>query len=79
MSGLRRDQSPLRADTPVIEAQLLPSGNEVMKIHPLASWTREDVNAYIEMHSIPTVSAAFEASSAIACQENTTVAPESSR
>lgn len=54
MSGLRRDQSPLRAQTPVVEAQLLPSGNEVLKIHPLASWTREDVTGYLSMHQIPT-------------------------
>jgi phosphoadenosine phosphosulfate reductase len=54
ISGLRRDQSPLRASTPVVEAQMLPSGNEVLKIHPLASWTREDVVGYIKMHQIPT-------------------------
>ena len=52
--GLRRDQSPLRAETPIVEAQMLPSGNEVMKIHPLAHWTREDVGTYIAEHSIPT-------------------------
>lgn len=54
MSGLRRDQSPLRAETPIIEAQLLPSGNEIMKIHPLARWTKQDVDDYIAEHSIPT-------------------------
>jgi phosphoadenosine phosphosulfate reductase len=54
ISGLRRDQSPLRASTPVVEAQMLPSGNEVLKVHPLASWTREDVMGYIKMHEIPT-------------------------
>ena len=54
MSGLRRDQSPMRADTPIIEAQLLPSGNEVLKIHPLARWTGEDVKAYVKEHDIPT-------------------------
>ena len=54
ISGLRRDQSPFRAETPIIEAQLLPSGNEIMKIHPLARWNRSDVDAYIEEHDIPT-------------------------
>jgi phosphoadenosine phosphosulfate reductase len=54
MSGLRRDQSPLRAGTPTIEAQMLPSGSEVLKIHPLAAWTRERVDSYIERHGIPT-------------------------
>jgi len=54
ISGLRRDQSPLRAETPIIEAQLLPSGNEIMKIHPLARWDKADVDAYIAEHEIPT-------------------------
>ena len=54
ISGLRRDQSPLRADTPIVEAQMLPSGNEVLKIHPLAHWTGGDVAAYVEAHAIPT-------------------------
>lgn len=54
ISGLRRDQSPLRAETPIIEAQMLPSGDEVLKIHPLAHWSREDVGAYVAEHSIPT-------------------------
>lgn len=54
ISGLRRDQSPLRADTPVVEAQMLPSGNEVMKIHPLAHWSKQQVAGYITEHDIPT-------------------------
>ena len=54
ISGLRRDQSPLRAETPIIEAQLLPSGNEIMKIHPLARWNRADVELYTQRHNIPT-------------------------
>jgi phosphoadenosine phosphosulfate reductase len=68
MSGLRRDQSPLRAQTPVVEAQMLPSGNEVMKIHPLASWTREDVNGYISMHKIPTHPLLEQGFASIGCQ-----------
>jgi phosphoadenosine phosphosulfate reductase len=54
ISGIRRDQSPMRAATPVVEAQMLPSGNEIMKIHPLADWSREDVAGYISTHEIPT-------------------------
>ena len=54
ISGLRRDQSPLRADTPVVEAQMLPSGNEVMKIHPLAHWTKQQVADYVTAHDIAT-------------------------
>ncbi|MFN2389194.1 MAG: phosphoadenylyl-sulfate reductase [Actinomycetota bacterium] len=54
MSGIRRDQSPLRADTPIVEAQMLPSGNEVLKIHPLARWGKDDVQSYLRLHEIPT-------------------------
>ena len=54
ISGIRRDQSPVRASTPIVEAQMLPSGDEIMKIHPLADWSREDVSAYISFHDIPT-------------------------
>lgn len=54
ISGIRRDQSPMRASTPVVEAQMLLSGDEVMKIHPLADWSREDVAGYITAHEIPT-------------------------
>ncbi|MGH2806661.1 MAG: phosphoadenylyl-sulfate reductase [Actinomycetota bacterium] len=54
ISGLRRDQSPLRSETPMVEAQMLASGNEVLKIHPLAHWTKADVQRYLVMHGIPT-------------------------
>ncbi|MQB01123.1 MAG: phosphoadenylyl-sulfate reductase [Actinobacteria bacterium] len=54
ISGIRRDQSPGRSATPVVEAQMLPSGKEIVKIHPLADWSREDVESYISTHQIPT-------------------------
>ena len=53
VSGIRRDQSPLRSGTPVVEAQLLPSGREILKIHPLAGWTKSDVDTYLTEHDIP--------------------------
>ncbi|MEA2451844.1 MAG: phosphoadenosine phosphosulfate reductase [Actinomycetota bacterium] len=68
ISGLRRDQSPMRAETPIVEAQMLPSGDEVMKIHPLAHWTREDVAGYVEMHSIPTHPLLEKGFRSIGCQ-----------
>lgn len=54
ISGIRRDQSPLRAETPTMEAQMLQSGKEVLKIHPLAHWNRDHVAAYVTEHAIPT-------------------------
>jgi phosphoadenosine phosphosulfate reductase len=54
ISGIRRDQSPVRAHSPVVEPQLLPSGRDILKIHPLATWTRTDVDEYIREHDLPT-------------------------
>jgi phosphoadenosine phosphosulfate reductase len=68
ISGLRRDQSPMRSATPIVEAQLLPSGDEVMKIHPLAHWTREDVAAYVAEHAIPTHPLLEKGFRSIGCQ-----------
>jgi phosphoadenosine phosphosulfate reductase len=68
ISGIRRDQSPLRAHTPVLEAQMLPSGREVLKIHPLATWTRADVDAYVARHEIPTNPLLEEGYASIGCR-----------
>jgi phosphoadenosine phosphosulfate reductase len=54
ISGLRRDQSEIRSRTPIIEDQELLSGREVIKIHPLANWTKSDVNSYLAEHEVPT-------------------------
>lgn len=54
ISGLRRDQSPLRSATPIVEAQMLPSGKEILKIHPLAEWSRAEVGSYVADNGIPT-------------------------
>jgi phosphoadenosine phosphosulfate reductase len=71
VSGIRRDQSPLRARTPVIEAQLLPSGTEILKLHPLANWTRGDVDSYIRRHGIPTHPLLEQAFGCIGCWQCT--------
>ncbi len=33
---------------------MLPSGDEVMKIHPLANWSRDQVTGYLKDNGIPT-------------------------
>jgi phosphoadenosine phosphosulfate reductase len=53
ISGVRRDQSDARSHTPVVQAQLLPSGKEVLKVHPLAFWTKADVEDYVRRNGIP--------------------------
>ena len=54
ISGLRRDQSKIRSRTPIAEDQELMSGRDVIKIHPLANWTKADVHRYLAKHDIPT-------------------------
>jgi phosphoadenosine phosphosulfate reductase len=55
ISGVRRDQSPLRAaSVRIAQPQMLPSGRGIMKIHPLANWTKNEVDDYVRTHGIPT-------------------------
>ena len=49
VSGLRRDQSVLRADVPI----LLTAEGEPLKVHPLATMTSKDVTEYLRGHDIP--------------------------
>ena len=49
MSGLRRDESPTRANTPVVDWD---AHRGLVKINPIANWTDADVNAYILEHGI---------------------------
>jgi phosphoadenosine phosphosulfate reductase len=47
-SGLRRDQSPERQHTPIVET----SGDR-FKVHPIADWTDRDVYQYLNRHDLP--------------------------
>ena len=49
MSGLRRDEADTRAMAPIVARDL----RGLVKINPLATWTRDDVDAYIADHDIP--------------------------
>jgi phosphoadenosine phosphosulfate reductase len=49
-AGLRRDESPTRANTPVVQFE--PSRGKV-KVNPLAAWTQADVDGYISRYDIP--------------------------
>jgi phosphoadenosine phosphosulfate reductase len=50
ISGIRRDQSPSRSETPKIEWS---DRYQVFKIHPLADWDEKRVWAYIDVNEIP--------------------------
>lgn len=49
-SGVRRDESPSRAGTTVVDWD---TKREMIKINPLAHWTQDDVDAYIDEHQVP--------------------------
>ncbi|MFN8221843.1 MAG: phosphoadenylyl-sulfate reductase [Gaiellales bacterium] len=50
IAGVRRDQSPTRAETPKLGWD---ERNGLWKVAPLADWTDADVWAYIEEHDLP--------------------------
>jgi len=49
-AGLRRDESPTRARTPVVGFE---AARGKVKIAPLATWTQSDVDSYILRHDVP--------------------------
>jgi phosphoadenosine phosphosulfate reductase len=55
ITGLRRHQSQSRADIGAIELYTLDqsSGSVIVKLNPMAAWTKEAVWDYIRQHKIP--------------------------
>lgn len=49
-AGLRRDESPTRAHTPVVHFE---ASRGKIKVNPLARWTQADVDTYISRHDVP--------------------------
>ncbi|HVV38627.1 MAG TPA: phosphoadenylyl-sulfate reductase [Acidimicrobiales bacterium] len=49
MSGLRRDEAETRANAPIVARDL----RGLIKINPLANWTQQDVDGYIQDHDVP--------------------------
>lgn len=48
-TGIRREESPTRADTPVVEWD---ERRGKVKVNPLVRWTQDDVDAYVAEHGI---------------------------
>lgn len=55
ITGQRKDQSPTRADIPVIQDDKLfaRANSSLTKFNPLANWTSQEVWSYIRMCEIP--------------------------
>lgn len=67
-TGLRREQSPTRANLKKIEDHRLPSGKQMKKISVLADWTWAQVDAYARKHDIPRLSLYDEGYTSIGCE-----------
>ena len=63
-SGLRRDESPTRADAPVVGWD---NKRGKVKVNPLARWTQPDVDAYIARHDVLVNPLLFDGYSSIGC------------
>ena len=50
VTGVRRDEAPTRAGTPVIGWD---DKHDMVKVNPLATWTAADVEAYQVAHDLP--------------------------
>jgi len=50
VTGIRRDQSPSRANAPIVSWD---ETNHLIKLCPMANWTKENVWTYIKKHDLP--------------------------
>jgi phosphoadenosine phosphosulfate reductase len=67
LTGLRREQSPTRANLQITEMFRLPGGKELKKVSPLAMWTNREVWKYLQAHEIPTLSLYEKGYTSIGC------------
>src|SRR5579885_811748 len=67
-TGLRRVQSPTRANLEVCDRFPLPSGKQLLKISPLADWSDRDVWAFAREHEIPVLPLYELGYTSIGCQ-----------
>jgi phosphoadenosine phosphosulfate reductase len=53
ITGMRRDSAWTRKNTPILSFTELDSGQKLLKVNPIANWTRRDAWAYLKDHDIP--------------------------
>ena len=67
-TGLRRVQSPTRANLEIEDRFLLPSGKQLRKISPLAHWPDKDIWTFAREHDIPLLPLYDAGYTSIGCQ-----------
>jgi phosphoadenosine phosphosulfate reductase len=63
MSGLRRDDSPQRANAPIVDLDL----RGLVKVNPLAGWSTEAIERHITDHDVLVNPLSFEGYPSIGC------------
>jgi phosphoadenosine phosphosulfate reductase len=53
ITALRRDSAPTRSGTPILERYDLEPNRPILKVNPVAAWTRPDVWRYLREHALP--------------------------
>jgi phosphoadenosine phosphosulfate reductase len=53
ITAFRRDSSPTRATTPIVDQYELEPGRFIVKVNPVATWSRRDTWAYLKANDLP--------------------------
>lgn len=53
ITAFRRDSSPTRAEVPIVDRYELETGRWIVKVNPVATWSRRDTWAYLREHDLP--------------------------
>jgi phosphoadenosine phosphosulfate reductase len=72
-TGLRREQSPSRANLAHLEPFTLPSGKQIRKVSPVATWTTKEVWMYAKANGIPPLPLYDLGYTSIGCEPCTTL------
>jgi phosphoadenosine phosphosulfate reductase len=72
-TALRREQSPTRANLQTVDHFKLPTGQQLLKVSPLADWTNADVWSYLKRRGIPVLPLYDNGYSSIGCAPCTTL------
>jgi len=71
-TALRREQSPTRANLQTVDHFKLPTGQQILKVSPLAAWTNAEVWSYLKRRGIPVLPLYDNGYSSIGCAPCTT-------
>ena len=64
VTGLRRDESPTRAGTPVVA---FDERRGKVKVNPIAAWTEQDVEVYVAEHGVLTNPLLMDGYTSVGC------------